>query len=198
MLVFEGNSTRGGDGLNRTFGRPSRRAEGTAGLSAGRKYAEPIGTPNPGTVKSGGPTPSALTVPRAVGSSMPCCHPVDGTPLRAGGSLRPGGVPGQLTGGGGGASLLMAHSACTAFGDCCGARSVWSPCVLQCALLGLVPLPCSRLPYPQLIGYVHAPQPGALSPLVGALRDAGVHCVRGGLSLPFFREGRWVAPLSFG
>ena len=63
MLVFGGSSTRGGDGLNRTFGRPSRRAEGTAGLSAGRsagrKYAEPIGTPNPGTVKSGGPVGAA-------------------------------------------------------------------------------------------------------------------------------------------
>ena len=62
MLVFGDSSTRGGDGLNRTFGRPSRRAEGTAGLSAGRadKYAEPIGTPNPGTVKSGGPVCKTL------------------------------------------------------------------------------------------------------------------------------------------
>ena len=45
MLVFGGSSTRGGDGLNRTFGRPKvrpyfrpadRLAEGTAVPSAGR------------------------------------------------------------------------------------------------------------------------------------------------------------------
>ena len=36
LLVYGGITTRGGDGLNRTFGRPTRPAEGTAGLSAGR------------------------------------------------------------------------------------------------------------------------------------------------------------------
>ena len=78
VLVFGGNSTRGGDGLNPTFGRPiswpkvrpylrpaepaGRRYGRTFGRPIGRpkvrradKYAEPIGTPNPGTVKSGGP-----------------------------------------------------------------------------------------------------------------------------------------------
>ena len=78
MLVFGGSSTRGGDGLNRTFGRPigrpkvrpylrpaelaGRRYGRTFGRPIGRpkvrradRYAEPTGTPNPGTVKSGGP-----------------------------------------------------------------------------------------------------------------------------------------------
>ena len=51
VLVFGGSSTRGGDGLNRTFGRPIGRPK----VRRADKYAEPIGTPNPGTVKSGGP-----------------------------------------------------------------------------------------------------------------------------------------------
>ena len=36
--------------------------------------------------------------------------------------------------------LLMALSACAAFGGCCSARTPWSPCALLCVLLGLISL----------------------------------------------------------
>ena len=48
LLVYGGITTRGGDGLNRTFGRPTRPAGGTAVLSAGRAgrtFGRPIGRP---------------------------------------------------------------------------------------------------------------------------------------------------------
>ena len=56
MLVYGGITTRGGDGLNRTFGRPTRPAGGTAVLSAGqfgqpevRPYFRPADRPAEGT-----------------------------------------------------------------------------------------------------------------------------------------------------
>ena len=63
------------------------------------------------------------------------------TSRRAGHNSRPCGVRGHLVEGGRG-GLLMAHSACAAFGGCCSARTSWFPCVLLCVLLGLVSLPC--------------------------------------------------------
>ena len=45
--------------------------------------------------------------------------------------------------------LLMARSACAAFGGCCSARTSWFPCVLLCVLLGLVSLPCVVPPLAQ-------------------------------------------------
>ena len=50
--------------------------------------------------------------------------------------------------------LPMARLACTTFGGCCGARTVWSSCVLQCALLGLAPLLVPGGLF--LLGWLHA------------------------------------------
>ena len=80
------------------------------------------------------------TVLCAVGCSRPCCHPRGGH-LPARGAQPPCGVRGHLVGGGGGGALLMARSACAAFGRCSSARTSWFPCVLLCVLLGLVSLP---------------------------------------------------------
>ena len=77
----------------------------------------------------------------------PVATPVAGTSRRAGRSSRPCGVCGHLVEGGGGC-LLMARSACAAFGGCCSARTPWFPCVLLCVLLGLVSLPCVPAPPP--------------------------------------------------
>ena len=43
LLVYGGITTRVDDGLNRTFGRPIRPAEGMAVLSAGRRYGRTFG-----------------------------------------------------------------------------------------------------------------------------------------------------------
>ena len=69
---------RGGDGLNRTFGRPYLRPAESAGRKSGRtfgrpirrpkvrradKSTEPIGHPNPSPAKSGGPTATSRWSP---------------------------------------------------------------------------------------------------------------------------------------
>ena len=82
------------------------------------------------------------TVPCAVGWSRPCCHPRGGHLPARGCSPRPCGVCGHLVEGGGGRCLLVARSACAAFGGCCSARTSWFHCVLLCVLLGLVSLLC--------------------------------------------------------
>ena len=83
----------------------------------------------------------------------------------------------------GGGWLLMAHSASTAFGGCCGARSSWPPCALLCVLLGLVSPPC--------VGPIALLR--AFLPIWCSFGGGG-----GSMSLPASHCGCWVIPLSFG
>jgi hypothetical protein len=62
--------------------------------------------------------------------------------------------------------LLMARSACAAFGGCCRACTSWFPCVLLCILLGLVSLPCVRRLCAQLLCCLRSAQFWALSLLL--------------------------------
>ena len=79
----------------------------------------------------------------------------------------------------------MAHSACTAFGGCCNARTSWSPCVLLRVFLGLVSLPCVGWPCAQLLCRLRSSQFRALSFSAGTLTAAGVQRQRGACrSLP--------------
>ena len=82
------------------------------------------------------------TVPCAVGWSRPCCHPRGGHLPARGAQFPPLWSTWAPCRGRGGVGLLMALSACAAFGGCCSARTSWFPCVLLCVLLGLVSLPC--------------------------------------------------------
>ena len=86
--------------------------------------------------------------------------PVAGTSWRAGRNTRPCGVRGHLVEEG---CLLMARSACAAFGGCRSVRTSWFPCVLLCVLLGLVPLPCVGRLCAQLLCCLRSSQFRALS-----------------------------------
>ena len=99
--------------------------------------------------------------------------PVVGISRRAGHSFPPCGVRGHLVEGGGGC-LLMARSACTAFGGCSSARTSWFPCVLLCVLLGLVSLPCMGRLCAQLLCCLRSSQFWALSFSTGTLTAVGV------------------------
>ena len=132
------------------------------------------------------------TVPCAVGWSRPCCRP-RGRHLPARGAQFPPlwSMRAPCRGGGGG--LLMALSACAAFGGCCSARTSWFPCVSLCVLLGLVSLPCVGRPCAQLFCCLRSSQFRALSFSAGTLTAAGVRR-RGGQHvapcLPL-----WLSPL---
>ena len=101
----------------------------------------------------------------------------------------------------GGGGLLMARSACAAFGGCCSARTSWFPCVLLCLLLGLVSLPCVGRPCAQLLCCLCSSQFPALSFSAGTLIAAGVRR-RGGQHvapcIPLWLSGcptcSWVVP----
>ena len=103
----------------------------------------------------------------------PVATPVAGTSRRAGRSspLWSTWAPCRGRGGGG---LLMALSACAAFGGCCSARPSWFPCVLLCVLLGLVSQPFVGRPCAQLLCCLHSSQFRALSFSAGTLIAAGV------------------------
>ena len=119
------------------------------------------------------------TVPCAVGCSRPCCHPRGGhLPTR-------GAQPPPLWSTwapcrGRGGCLLMARSACAAFGGCCSAHTSWFPCVLLCVMLGLVSLPCVGRPCAQLFCCLHSSQFRALSFSVSMLTASGVQRRGGG------------------
>ena len=140
------------------------------------------------------------TVPCAVGCSRPCCHPRGGhLPLR-------GAAPALVEYVGTlqreeGRCLLMARSACAAFGGCCSAHNSWFPCVLLCVLLGLVSLPCVGRPCAQLFCCLRSSQFRALSFSAGMLTPSGVRR-RGGWHvapcIPLWLSGcptrSWVVP----
>ena len=115
----------------------------------------------------------------------PVGTPVAGTSRRARRSPRPCGVRGHLVEGvGGGGGLLMARSACAAFGGGCSARTSWFPCVLLCVLLGLILLPCVGRLCAQLLCCLRSSQFRALSFSAGTLTVAGARR----------RGGQHVAP----
>ena len=92
--------------------------------------------------------------------------------------------------------LLMARSACAAFGGCCSARTSWFPCVLLCVLLGLVSLPCVGRPCAQLFCCLPSSQFRALSFSAGTLTAFGVRRRGGSMSLPASHCGCRVVPLA--
>ena len=130
----------------------------------------------------------------------PVAHPVAGTSRRAGRSPCPCGVRGHLVEGGkgGGGCLLMARSACAAFGGCCSARTSWFPCVLLCVVLGLVSLPCVGRPCAELFCCLRSSQFWALSFSAGMLTACGVRRRGGSMSLPASHCCCRVVPLVVG
>ena len=128
-------------------------------------------------------TRRGLSRARLVGHG-PVATPMAGTSRRVERSSRPCGVCGHFVEGGGG--LLMALSACAAFGGCCSARTSWYPCVLLCVLLGLVSLPCVGQPYASCFA-TFSSQSRALSFSAGMLIAACVRRRGGG-------RGQHVAP----
>ena len=119
------------------------------------------------------------------------------TSRRAGRSSCPCGVRGHLVEGGrGGGCLLMARSACAAFGGCCSARTSWFPCVLLCVLLGLVSPPCVGRLCAQLLCCLRSSQFRALSFSAGTLTAAGVRRQGSSMSLPASPCGCRVVPLA--
>ena len=105
---------------------------------------------------------------------------------------------GTLSREGGGGCLLMARSACTAFGGCCSARTSWFPCVLLCIVLGLVSLPCVGRLSAQLLCCLRSSQFRALSFSASMLTAAGVRRRGGSMSLPASHCGCRVVPLAVG
>ena len=97
----------------------------------------------------------------------------------------------------GGGGLLMARSACAAFGGCCSTRTSWFPCVLLCVLLGLVTLPCVGRPCARLLCCVRSSQFRALSFSVRTL-TAGRAAPGASMSLPASHCGCRVVPLAVG
>ena len=108
-------------------------------------------------------------VPCAVGCSRPCCHPRGGHLPARGAQPPPLWSTWAPCRGRGGGCLLMARSACAAFGGCCSARTLWFPCVLLCVLLGLVSLPCVGRPCAQLFCCLRSSHCRALSFFAGML-----------------------------
>ena len=135
------------------------------------------------------------TVPCAVGSSRPYCHPRGGhlpaqppplwstwAPCRRGGGVADGSL----------------GSACAAFGGCYSARTSWFPCVLLCVLLGLVSLPCVGRLCAHLFCCSRSSHFRALSFSAGTLTAAGVRRRGGSMLLPTSPCGCRVVPLAVG
>ena len=110
----------------------------------------------------------------------PCCHPRGGHLPVSGAQPPPLWSAWAPCRGRGGGGLLMARSACTAFGGCCSARTSWFPCGMLCVVLGLVSLPCVGRLFAQLLCCPHSSQFWALSSSAGTLTAAGVRRRGGG------------------